>query len=177
MDFDPLAVVNMHDVTAGREHRFQQSPLPLYGLGRGWTGIRSTGDYEHSEDGVRIGLGHGDPTDLTSPHVHVVSVVGDDDDLTWSVRSYIDEEDPDSLAVDRRLPERQIVIPVDGEPAQFALLRGTTGWAARATRGTHALIIEAKNIEPDQIKIVTITDLTAYHAGFQTILNREAEAT
>lgn len=167
MEFARSSRVGIDKIFESHRKTFLTSPLPFYGLDATWTGVRATGDYEYDSDGyVRIGLGHGDPRDISAPQIQLVTATGDFDDLAWTLYAYVDD-DPTNTTTPETV---DITMTIDGTPITFQLMRGQTGWAGRTTRPGHGLLIEAHNAEPANLQIVTVTDLGPYLAGRRNLL-------
>lgn len=164
-----------------REHlamaeRFRAAPFPLYGLPASWTGPRHLG-------GMGSRQARGQPPLVTSLTLaHGDPAAGHGPELRVEVRS--DPDDPgtgpelrQALAVDLRggpggrsadqadPPWSAVRLPVDGQPVTFDLLAEGRHWVALAELEGRALVLQARDLAPEQVELVRVTDVEPYVDG------------
>ena len=156
--------------------RFRAAPFPLYGLPASWTGPRHLGGMGSRQARgqprvvTSLTLAHGDPAAGHGPELRVEVRSDPDDpgagpelrqalavDLRWAAASLEDREaDPIWSAVP---------IPVDGQPVTFDLLAEGRHWVAMAELEGRVVVLQARDLAPEQVELVRVTDVEPYVDG------------
>jgi hypothetical protein len=152
------------------EMRASAHLLPLHGVADGPRPVM-VGQWLW-EDGVltTVGLSYGDqPGD--GPYVHVRTTVADPATVCTALRIRARPRPRDRerfLALRQHVaaePNTVVVIVVDGRPESFDRWSGDGCWYAATRLGEYGLVVEARDVEPDQIDLVTVGDIEPYIAG------------
>ena len=153
--------------------RAQAHLLPLYGL-TDWPGERILGEWGHMDGRLTTaGLLHGEFDNGDGAEGTRVQVMVDTraprevvQNLRLTGASPFDKEA--ALAARQQAgspPTGTVTIPVNGDSEVFDhWVDGSTWYAARQHHG-HALVIEARNVRPDELALVTVDDIEPYLAG------------
>lgn len=164
--------------------RFGRSPLPLYGLDDSWTEVRGLGGFETGQsidtdanvvvaEHVEVGLDHGVRDRRDIPFVRVLSTSDRAASLAWRLVCHVEDTPfeervaasfgPDDVPAGAR--RREIRLPVDGRAEPFDLLERDGHFVAAADRDDHRLVVEGRGVDPADLGLVTVTDLSEYAAG------------
>ena len=159
--------------------RFRAAPFPLYGLPASWTGPRHLGG-EGSRQArgqprvvTSLTLAHGDPAAGHGPELRV-EVRSDPDDpgvgpelrqalaveLRWAASLEDREADPIWSAVP---------LPVDGQPVTFDLLAEGRHWVAMAELEGRVVVLQARDLAPERVELVRVTDVEPYVDGTERL--------
>lgn len=171
---------------------FRSAPFPLYGLPASWAGPRQLGGAGSRQARGRtpvvtsLALAHGDPAAEQGPQLRV-EVRSDPDDpgagpelrralaeeLWWAAATGdreaavggvsglpADQPDPPWSAVPLRL---------DGRPVRFELLAEGRHWVALAEVEGRALVLQARDLVPEQVELVRVTDVEPYVEGTERL--------
>jgi hypothetical protein len=168
---------------------FRAAPFPLYGLPASWTGPRHLGGAGSRQARGRppvvtsLTLAHGDPAAGQGPQlwVEVRADPGDPgagpelrrtlaDDLRWATAARGDElrgglADPPWSAVPLRL---------DGRPVRFEMLAEGRHWVALAEVEARTLVVQARDLAPEQVELVRVTDVEPYVEGSRRLEDARA---
>ena len=159
--------------------RAESGTLPLFGVD-GWTGPRTTGDWEWVNDRLTsAGLAYGDRQG-TGPFIQVKTTTDDPTDAVVSHRMgtrmpTIDpQEFPTLLTGLRADPGTPAFVTIDAERCELRQWRDDDGtWLAAGRHGEAALIIEASpDVDITQLRLVRVTDIEPYIAGRRAHLRR-----
>jgi hypothetical protein len=175
--------------------RFRASPFPLYGLPASWTGPRHLGGMGSRQARgqpplvTSLTLAHGDPAAGHGPELRVEVRSDPDDpgtgpelrqalavDLRWAAASLEDREaeaergGPGGRPADQADPLWSTVpLPVDGQPVTFDLLAEGRHWVAMAEVEGRALVLQARDLAPEQVELVRVTDVEPYVDGTERL--------
>jgi hypothetical protein len=155
--------------------RFRAAPFPMYGLPASWTGPRHLGG-EGSRQArgqlrvvTSLTLAHGDPAAGHGPELRV-EVRSDPDDpgagpelrqaLAVELRLAASLEDREADPIWSAVP-----IPVDGQPVTFDLLAEGRHWVAMAELEGRVVVLQARDLAPEQVELVRVTDVEPYVDG------------
>lgn len=177
------------------EDAFRTTQLPLYGFPETWIGPRFLGGYQG--DGQRVTgltLAHGDPFDEQGPELRVETSVPADGLLALSKRTLFEglkmterrsppDLSPDEFSswvrrMDRELRDMpdpvwtSVAINVDAQPVDFELLREGGRWVAWAANGGVLVTISGRAIRPEDVELVTISDVEPYIDGGRRLRDR-----
>ncbi|MGC9667411.1 hypothetical protein ACNTMW_12750 [Planosporangium sp. 12N6] len=144
--------------------------MPLYGAADLTESIM-TGDWHWQNDRLTTaGLIHGEQSG-SGPYVHV-RITTDDPAAVVSdlrMRSHSDPRDKDPfLKLRERLastPTTGVEIAINGRLEPFNRWDDGAGWYAATRHGGYGVVIEARELTPDQINLVRVEDIEPYLAG------------
>jgi hypothetical protein len=172
--------------------RFRAAPFPLYGLPASWAGPRHLGGAGSRQSRGRppvvtsLGLAHGDPASDPGPQL-LVEVRADPDDpgagselrrtlaedLRWMAGSRIGSEEPPGQdgaeAPGAGPPWSAVPIRLDGRPVRFDLLAEGRHWVAMAEVEGRVLVLQARDLAPEQAELMRVTDVEPYVAGTERL--------
>ncbi len=144
--------------------------MPLYGVAH-WTGSITTGDWTWDNGRlVTVGIVHGDPFG-TGRYVHVPTTSDDAESVVSDLHMAAHAGTPDQeqfLALLQRLagsPTTPADITVDGGVECFTRWDDDDRWYAAGRHGDHAVVLEARDVAPDQINLTRVADIEPYLAG------------
>jgi hypothetical protein len=175
--------------------RFRAAPFPLYGLPASWTGPRHLGGMSSRQARgqpplvTSLTLAHGDRAAGHGPELRVEVRSDPDDpgtgpelrqalavDLRWAAASLEDREGeaarggPGGRPADQADPPWSAVpLPVDGQPVTFDLLAEGRHWVALAELEVRALVLQARDLAPEQVELVRVTDVEPYVDGTERL--------
>jgi hypothetical protein len=149
--------------------------LPLFGLA-GWSGLRMEGMWTFTDTDYRqaetASLRHGDPNDATAKNLLVATTRDDPSQLVKQLQfEHTLSGGPLSreaaLAARRRAPAPapagEIEIDVDGHPHVFQHWEGGGGWQAACQLDEHhALVLDARHLDPVDVALVRVHDFEVY---------------
>jgi hypothetical protein len=144
------------------EIRASVGRLPLYGLAD-WSGLRLIGPWSWA-DGVldTSGLDFGVPRG-TDPWAEIISTLRPPED--WVTEQHLAQ----TLGAEWPVPaSAELTIEIDGVPRTFQHWPGPTWYAALS--GEPGLVIAAAGLDPDDIKLITVTDVEPYLASSRAYL-------
>jgi hypothetical protein len=169
--------------------RFRAAPFPLYGLPASWTGPRHLGGAaSHQSRGqpavvTSLTLAHGDPAAEHGPQLRVEVRADPDDpgagpelrralaeDLWWAAAAGDAREAAmggvGGLPADQPDPPWSAVpIRLDGRPVRFELLAEGRHWVAWAEVEGRTLVLQTRDLAPEQVELVRVTDVEPYVEG------------
>ena len=130
-------------------------------------------------------LAHGDPAAGHGPELRVEVRSDPDDpgagpelrqalavDLRWAAVSLEDREAEAARGgpADQADPLWSAVpLPVDGQPVTFDLLAEGRHWVALAELEGRALVLQARDLAPEQVELVRVTDVEPYVDGTERL--------
>lgn len=164
-----------------RDRAVRTCGFPLYGLDESWSGSRWVGGYGGSTGRVdEVDLAHGHPRSQGAPLVRVTThplredtpvglvlenVVHSLSQALWHegvdherVRPAFVEDDP------LRTWER-VVLQVSGQPVDFRYLGSDSVWGAVGDVGQEIVSVFARNVQPEGVRLVVISDPEPYING------------
>lgn len=158
------------------ELRAQAHQLPWYGLAQ-WQGPRMVAEWG-SADGelTSIGLSYGELD--SGPRVQVMVDNRPPGDLVIERRMSAVGHELDRPAVLAALDAAgspatgTVTISVDGNPEVFDHWVDGSTWYAARQHHEHALVIEARDVSPDDVALVRVDDIEPYLAGRRAELRR-----
>jgi hypothetical protein len=172
--------------------RFRAAPFPLYGLPASWAGPRHLGGagsrQARGQPAVvtSLTLAHGDPAAEHGPQLRV-EVRADPDEpgggpelrraLTDDLRLVTAARDVrNAMGGIGRLPADQpdppwsaVPIRLDGRPVRFQLLAEGRHWVAVAEVEGRTLVLQARDLAPEQVELVRVTDVEPYLEGTERL--------
>jgi hypothetical protein len=144
--------------------------MALYGV-TDWTELIMTGDWLWENDRLTtVGLIHGDRLG-GGPYVHVRATIHDPAAVVTNLRmsAHLHPRDRDQfLELWQRLaatPTTGVEIAVDGRLEPFNRCDDGAVWYAAARHRGYGVVIEARDVTPDQISLVRVKDIEPYLAG------------
>lgn len=173
--------------------RFRAAPFPLYGLPASWTGPRHLGGAASRQARgqpavvTSLTLAHGDPAAERGPQLRVeVRADPDDpgggpelrralaDDLRWAAAA---RDVPGNAAggvgglpAGRPDPPWSAApVRLDGRPVRFELLAESRHWVAWAEVEGRTLVLQARDLAPEQVELVRVTDVEPYVEGTERL--------
>ncbi|HSO52279.1 MAG TPA: hypothetical protein VL330_05930 [Actinomycetes bacterium] len=156
--------------------RFRAAPFPLYALPASWTGPRHLGGMGSRQARgqpplvTSLTLAHGDPAAEHGPELRVEVRSDPDDPGTGpELRQALAVDlggGPGGRPADQADPRWVAVrLPVDGQPVTFDLLAEGRHWVALAELEGRALVLQARDLAPEQVELVRVTDVEPYVEG------------
>jgi hypothetical protein len=140
--------------------------LPLYAVAD-WSGTRMVGEWGF-ENGqlTSVGLWHGDPKS-TEAFVQTRTTVDDVRDAVAALRTQTRAEAADDIPewIEPVDADLSVVLSVDGALHDCELWRDGSRWYAARRYDGHALIVEARGIDPGDVRIVGTRDVEPYLDG------------
>jgi hypothetical protein len=173
--------------------RFRAAPFPLYGLPASWAGPRHLGGagsrQARGQPAVvtSLTLAHGDPAAEHGPQLRVEVRADPDeprggpelrraltDDLRWVTAAR--DVPGNAMGGIGRLPADQpdppwsaVPIRLDGRPVRFELLAEGRHWVAVAEVEGRTLVLQARDLAPEQVELVRVTDVEPYVEGTERL--------
>ncbi len=172
--------------------RFRAAPFPLYGLPASWAWPRHLGGAgsrrARGQPAVvtSLTLAHGDPAAEHGPQLRV-EVRADPDEpgggpelrraLTDDLRLVTAARDVrNAMGGIGRLPADQpdppwsaVPIRLDGRPVRFQLLAEGRHWVAVAEVEGRTLVLQARDLAPEQVELVRVADVEPYLEGTERL--------
>lgn len=129
------------------------------------------------ENGVltTVGLAYGE-RDGAGPWTQVLTTVADPATVVATLRmtALPHPQDEDGFrALDERLaatPVTATPIVVDGRPTTFDRCSDGPRWYASAQLGEHGVVVEARGVAPEHVRLVRVHDIEPYLAGRRAYL-------
>lgn len=148
-----------------------------------WSGSRTLGEWSFGA-GTRS-LVHGDPENADAFITVAVSPRAGQEAARalWINRIGLSDEDPSKDEVEHspRLPafeaqtSVQRSIALDGAVVEFDFWGAESRWWAAASRPGYGIAIEARNIDPAELRLVSVDDIEPYIAGRNQRIKEQRE--